>query len=96
MEKQPQPVFSQNRRKLSENEREKMYKESPRPQNGGGNYLVVNILRNFSHLFFFSPYTEYPMAKIQFFLDEAMKIHRSFIASSTPILLNSSFRHTNI
>ena len=52
MEKQPQPVFSQNRRKLSENEREKMYKESPRPQNGGGggNYLVVNILRNFSHL----------------------------------------------
>ena len=51
MEKQPQPVFSQNRRKLSENEREKMYKESPRPQNGGGgNYLVVNILRDFSHL----------------------------------------------
>ena len=51
MEKQPQPVFAKKQGEVSENEWEKVYKELPRPQNGGGsNYLVINILRNFSHL----------------------------------------------
>ncbi len=95
MEKQPQPVFCEKQGEASENEKNKVNLKSPDPPTGmvivwQSIFCVYFRIFSFSHLIRNIRWQRYN------FLDEAMKIHRSFIASSTPILLNSSFRHTNI
>ncbi|MBO7493457.1 MAG: hypothetical protein J6T87_04865 [Bacteroidales bacterium] len=72
MEKQPQPVFAKKQGEVSENEREKVYKELPRPQNGGGVIIWLSIFCAIFRILSFTLYRIFGSKDTKFLNDKAM------------------------